>query len=350
VDEIKKQALSSCGQGAKVARRTVFSSALALPFVITAARQASAARYRYKFATGQSLTNPINIRIQQALDRIQNASNGKLHIRLFPNNELGSDTDQIGQVRSGAIQFLNVAASVLATVVPAASLVNVGFAFSDYDQVWKAVDGAVGQYINSQIQAAGIVPVTNLANNGFRQISTSTQQIRTPADLRGFKIRVPESPIFTSLFQALGAAPTSLNFNEVYTALQTHLVGGQENALTVIKTAKLYEVEKYCSLTNHIWDGFCLLANPAAFGNLPSDMQAVVRKELGGAVLAQRADEVQQDAALKPKLEQQGMTFIDVDKAAFKGVLAQSGFYGKWKAHFGSDAWSALESVTGPLG
>jgi tripartite ATP-independent transporter DctP family solute receptor len=229
-------------------------------------------------------------------------------------------------------------------------LVNVGFAFSDYGQVWKAVDGTAGHYIRGQIQAAGLVPLTNLANNGFRQITTSTRIIRTPADLHGFKIRVPESPIFTSLFQALGAAPTSLNFNELYTALQTHLVGGEENGLVPIETAKLYEVQKYCSLTNHIWDGFCLLGNPSAFTRLPTDLQAIVQKELTQAVLLQRADETQRDASLQPTLTQQGMTFIQVDRSAFKSALAQTDFYKEWRTRFGDTAWSALESASGTLG
>ena len=333
-----------------ITRRGILGGAMALPVAALTAERATAAIYRYKFATGQSLTNPINTRIQQAIDRISAASHGRLRIELFPNNELGSDTDQIGQVRSGAIQFLNVAASVLSTVVPAASLVNVGFAFSDYGQVWKAVDGAAGKYINGQIQAAGLVPLTNLGNNGFRQITTSTRMIRTPADLHGFKIRVPEAPIFTSLFQALGAAPTSLNFNEVYTALQTHLVGGEENGLVSIETAKLYEVQKYCSLTNHIWDGFCLLGNQAAFDRLPGDLQALMQKELAAAILMQRTDETQRDASLQPKLTQQGMTFIQVDKSAFKVALGQSDFYKQWHKRFGDEAWSALESVSGTLG
>lgn len=331
-------------------RRAALAGIAALPIATAIAPSARAAVYRYKFATGQSLTNPINTRIQQAIDRIKTASQGRLQIELFPNNELGSDTDQIGQVRSGAIEFLNVAASVLSTVVPAASLVNVGFAFSDYSQVWQAVDGAVGQYILGQIKAAGLVPLAGLGNNGFRQITTSTRMIRTPADLHGFKIRVPESPIFTSLFQALGASPTSLNFNELYTALQTHLVGGEENGLVAVETAKLYEVQKYCSLTNHIWDGFCLLGNKAAFDRLPGDLQAIVHKEMSQAVLQQREDETQHDASLQPQLTKQGMTFLKVDPAAFKAALGQSRFYREWHKRFGDQAWTALESVSGTLG
>jgi tripartite ATP-independent transporter DctP family solute receptor len=331
-----------------LSRRKIVAGAAALPLV--AIHSAKAAQFHYKFATGQSPTNPINLRLQEAINRIKTATGGQLQITLFPNNQLGSDTNQISQVRSGGIQFLNVAASVLSTVVPATSLVNVGFAFSNYDEVWKAVNGKVGQYILQQISAAGMVPLSNLGNNGFRQITTSVRPIRTPADLRDFKIRVPESPLFTSLFQALGAAPTSINFNELYTALQTHLVGGEENGLVTVETAKLYEVQKYCSLTNHIWDGFCLLGNKAAFDRLPPKFQTILKEEVAKSVLQQRADETRMDASLQPTLTKQGMTFINVDKAAFKAVLAKSSFYRQWHAKFGNNAWNALEAVSGTLG
>ncbi len=332
-----------------LSRRLVVAGAAALPLV--AIHKAEAAqRFHYKFATGQSPTNPINTRIQEAINRIQAATHGQMRITLFPNNQLGSDTDQISQVRSGGLQFLNVAASVLSTVVPAAALVNVGFAFANYGEVWKAVDGQVGQYILAQIAAAGIVPLTNLGNNGFRQITTSVKPIHAPADLQGFKIRVPESPLFTSLFHALGAAPASINFNELYTALQTHLVGGEENGLVTVETAKLYEVQKYCSLTNHIWDGFCLLGNKPAFDRLPAKFQVIIKTELAKSVIQQRADETRMDASLQPTLTKQGMTFIKVDKAAFKAALAKTDFYRQWHGKFGDKAWSALEAVSGKLG
>ena len=101
---------------------------------------------------------------------------------------------------------------------------------------------------------------------------------------------MPVSPIFTSLFKSLGANPTSINFNELYTALQTHLVDGQENGLVTIEAGKLYEVQKYVSETNHIWDPFWLLGNRRAVKALPDDLQAIVRREFDRAAMEQRAD------------------------------------------------------------
>ena len=330
-------------------RRALVAAGASLPLVAIRTRPANAAEFEFKFATGQSPGNPINLRTQEAIDRIREATGGRLDIKLFVNNQLGSDTDLISQVRAGGIEFLNISGSVLSTLVPAAALVNVGFAFSSYEQVYRGVDGELGKYIEQQIDRAGVALVAPFADNGFRQITSADAPINGPDDLKGFHIRVPVSPIFTSLFQALGAAPTSINFNELYTALQTKLVLGEENGLVVIDTGKLYEVQKYCSETSHIWDSFCQLGNRRAMGRLPPDMQEIVRRELKRSVLDQRADSQRLTASLKATLQGKGMTFVQPDKAAFRTALGKTSFYSDWKAKFGDAAWGALQAVSGPL-
>lgn len=331
-----------------LSRRSLVAAAT-LPLFAIRTRPAHAAEFDYKFATGQSPTNPINLRLQEGIDRIAKATDGRLQMKLFPNNQLGSDTDLISQLRAGGIEFLNVSNSVLSSLVPAAALVNVGFAFTNYDQVWRGVDGELGAYMTAQIEKSGIQVVAPYADNGFRQITSSETAIKGPGDLKGFHIRVPVSPIFTGLFQALGAAPTSINFNEVYTALQTKLVGGQENGLVVIETAKLYEVQKYCSQTSHIWDCFGLLANRRAMGRLPEGIQQIVKREIKQAVMDQRADAAKLEAGLKGELQKRGMQFIEVDRGAFRDALKKSTFYADWRGKFGDAGWVALQSVSGPL-
>jgi TRAP-type transport system periplasmic protein len=114
------------------------------------------------------------------------------------------------------------------------------------------VRGAIGK--------AGLHAFDTMWDNGYRQITSSTHPIVAPEDLRGFKIRVPVSPLWMSMFKALGASPAAINFNEVYSALQTRIVEGQENPVSLINLSKFYEVQKYVSSTNHMWDGFWTLA------------------------------------------------------------------------------------------
>ena len=331
-----------------VRRRTVLAAA-ALPLVAIAGRPAQAAEFTYKLATGQTLSQPINIRLEQALGRIKDATGGRLEIKFFPASQLGSDTDLLSQVRSGGIDFLNIAGSVLSTVAPAAAITNVGFAFSGYDQIWPGMDGALGQFLRAQIEKAGVLVVAKAADNGIRQLTSASKAITAPEDLKGYRIRVPVSPIFTSLFTAFGASPTSINFNELYTSLQTHLVDGQENGLVAIESGKLYEVQKYVAETSHIWDPFWLLGNRRSFARLPADLQDTVRRELDQAAVGQRSDVAQLDATLKAQLTAKGLVFAPVDRAAFRDALAKAGFYKSWRDKFGAEPWQALEAVAGPL-
>ena len=334
----------------KLSRRAVLAGSAALPLVAIGAGTARAAKYTLRLATGQAPSHPVNIRAGEAIARLAKATGGALEIKLFPNNVLGSDPDLITQVRSGGVDMINMASSILATLVPAAAITNLGFAFSGYPEVWKAMDGGLGHAIASEIGKRGITQVGRAWDNGFRQITSSKKPILSPADLKGFKIRVPPAPMLTSLFQSLGAAPSPIAFNEVYTSLQTGLVGGQENPLAIIYTAKLYEVQKFCSLSGHSWDAYLMLAHPASLARLPAKMREMVIAEFDRAGQEERADSAKLAANLQAKLTQHGMTFHSVDKAAFRTALRKTDYYPSWKAKFGPELWKTLESTTGALG
>ncbi|MDR3521150.1 MAG: TRAP transporter substrate-binding protein [Acidocella sp.] len=332
----------------KLTRRSTLA-ALPLVAIIGATRARAAAQFTYKLATGQAPSHPVNVQAKAAAARILEATGGRLQIDVFPAAQLGTDAQLLSQVRLGGVQFINLASSVLATYVPDAGIVNIGFAFDGYDKVWQAMDGELGGFISKQISQKGLMTIGKSWNNGFREITSSEKPIHTPADLASFKIRVPNAPLLTSLFKALGAYPTPIDFSEVYTALQTHLVEGQENPLAIINSAKLYEVQKYCSLSSHVWDGYWILGNPAAFQALPADIQAIVLKEFTAAGLAERADTQALESSLQKDMAAKGLTFVDVDKSQFRAKLASAGFYADWKAKFGDETWGLLEQAVGKL-
>ncbi len=225
-------------------RRSLLAGA-SLPLFAIRSRPARAAEFSLKLANNSPVTHPQSVRQSQAADRIRQATNEQVDIQVFPNNQLGSDTDMLSQLRSGALDYFTLSGLILSTLVPAASINGIGFAFKDYDTVWQAMDGKLGAYVRGEIDKRGLIAMEKIWDNGFRQITSSTHPIKAPADLRGFKIRVPVSPLWTSMFQALGASPISINFAEVYSALQTKIAEGQENPLSLIQIAKLYEVQKY---------------------------------------------------------------------------------------------------------
>jgi tripartite ATP-independent transporter DctP family solute receptor len=330
-------------------RRRCIGAAAALPLFNILPQRAFAAEFNYKLATGQDPTHPVNKRAQEAIDRIRTATNGRLDIKLFPANQLGSDTDLMSQVRNGGVEFFNQASSVLSTLVPAAGIVNTGFAFSDSDQVLKAMDGNLGKYVRGQIEKVGLLTMSKPWENGFRQITTSSKPINSPDDLKGLKLRVPAAPMLSTLFTALGASPTPINFNEVYSALQTKLVEGQENPLAIIATARLYEVQKYCSTSNHVWDAYWILGNRKAVDRLPKDIQDIVFAEFEKSADDERADIAALSKSLRTDLASKGLQFVDVDKKAFKAALGKTTFYKDWRGKFGDEAWALLEDNAGSL-
>ena len=330
-----------------VGRRLVMGAALPLFAIRT--RPAQAAEFSYKYANNTPATHPLNIRTNEAVARIAEATGGRVEIKIFPNNQLGSDTDMLSQVRTGAIEFFTLSGLILSTLVPAASINGIGYAFSSYDQVWPAMDGKLGGYVRSEIAKRGLLAMDRVFDNGFRQTTTSTKPIRTPDDFKGLKMRVPVSPLWTSMFTALGASPASINFSEVYSALQTRVVDGQENPLAIIETAKLYEVQKFCSATNHMWDGYHMLANRRAWDKLPADAQEVVAREFNRSAVDERKDIAALNSSLRGKLEASGLAFNEVDAGAFRDALRKAGFYAEWRGKYGDEAWHVLEEAVGGL-
>ncbi|MRX48987.1 DctP family TRAP transporter solute-binding subunit [Paracoccus sp. S-4012] len=330
-------------------RRTILmgaaAGALAAPFIRPGA--ARAAEFTMKLANNQPMTHPTNIRAAEAVAAIAEESGGRVDVQVFPSNQLGADTDVLSQLRAGGVEFFLLSPIILSTLVPNASINGVGFAFPDYDTVWSAMDGDLGAYERSEIEKAGLVVMDRIWDNGFRQTTSSTRPIVTPEDFEGFKIRVPVSPLWTSMFTAFGAAPTSINFAEVYSALQTGVVDGQENPLAIMQTAKLWEVQEFASMTNHMWDGFWLLGNRRAWQALPEDLQEIVAKHFNEAGMNQRADVMAMNQTLRDDLEAEGFVFNEVDPVPFEQKLRDVGFYAEWKKNYGDEAWAILEAAVG---
>lgn len=331
-------------------RRTILKSAALASLIGLTSKSAlaQAGTFNYKAATNVPVNHPIYVRLSEAFEKIKQETGGKVNISIFPNSQLGSDTDMLSQVRSGGVDFLTVPGVVLANLVPMASLNSVGFIFSDYSAVWKAMDGQFGGYIRSHITKANLVVFDKIWDNGFRHV-TSYKPISSAADMAGLKIRVPVSPLLLSLFKSLGAAPSPINFNELYSALQTKVVEAQENALPLFTTAKLYEVQKNVALTAHSWDGYWFLANKRSFSALPAPMRDIVSKHIDAAALDQRMDSEKQSISLQKDLIAKGLVFTKPDRKTFKDALQKANFYSEWKLKFGHEAWAQLEAVAGKL-
>src|SRR3982074_651190 len=329
----------------KASAASAVMGSVGAPFVA----RAQAPEFTYKYANNLPDSHPMNARAKEMAAAIKTETQGRFDLQIFPNNQLGSDTDMLSQIRSGGIEFFTLSGLILATLVPAASINGIGFAFPDYDTVWKAMDGDLGAFVRGEIGKANLAAMDKIWDNGFRQTTSSSKPINSPDDFKGFKIRVPVSPLWTSMFKAFDASPASINFSEVYSALQTKIVEGQENPLALISTAKLYEVQKYCSLTNHMWDGFWFLANRRAWEKLPEDVRTRAAKTNNAAAVKERGDTEKLNGTVREELAGKGLTFNQPEVDAFRDKLRSAGFYAEWKGKYGEQAWARLEKSVGKL-
>ena len=307
------------------------------------------AKFNLKIAISIPESHPTSAALKAACAEVLKESNGRLTIEVYPNGQLGSDTDTVSQVRSGAIDFVCTAGTIWGNLVPVTSINTVAFAFPDYATVWKAMDGDLGAHMRAAFDKVNLVAVGKVFDHGFRQITHSSKPITVPKDLEGMKIRVPASPILTSLFKGLGASPATVPIGELYTALQTKVVDGEENALPTIDATKLYEVQKFCSYTSHVWDCFTLVGNKRSWNALPDDLKALVTRIFDAHAIKQRAAHEVLNASLEAKLKGAGMQFNQVDGRPFREVLQKSGYYTEWQRKFGPEAWALLERYSGKL-
>ena len=332
-------------------RRTLLTgtAALALPTLAPLAR-AQKAEFTMKYGNNLPITHPMNVCANEMVAKILSDTKGRVDIKVFPSSQLGTDTDMLSQIRSGAIDYFTLSPLILGTLVPSAQISGVGFAFKDYNQVWAAMDGDLGAHVRKEIAARSTMfAFDKIWDNGYRQMTSSARAITKPDDLKGMKMRVPPSPFWVSMFKAFEASPATINFAEVYTALQTKIVDGQENPLAIIATAKLHEVQQFCSITNHMWDGFWFLANKQSFARLPADLQEIVTRNVNKAGLNQRDDVRKLNDSLLGELKAKGMAINTTDAELFRAKLRAAGFYAEWHKKFGDEAWAVLEKYTGKL-
>lgn len=334
-----------------IKRRTFLAGSATAIGAMALTSRASAAQFNYKLGHSTPAEHPFNKRLMEMSAEVLEKSSGKLNIQIFPASQLGGDNDLLSQVRSGAVEFFPAAGLILASVLPVTAVDGMGFAFPSYDKIWSAMDGDLGKFVRNEIVTkTNLVPMDKMWDLGYRQITNSSRPIKTADDLTGLKMRVPGAPALVSLFQALGVAPVSMQFGEIYTALQTKVVDGQENPLSQIDIGKFYEVQKYLALSNHVWDGFWMVANGPAWKRLPEDLQQLVNASFNAKALLERADLVALNKGLADQLKAKGMEITTPDTASFRAKLKAAGFYDTWKAKIGADAWSLLEGYAGKLG
>ena len=306
-------------------------------------------QFKWKWGISLNREHSVSVRAAEGFAKIRRDTGGRLDIEAFPNAVLGNDPQMLEQLRVGALEMLGYAGGTLDTLVPVASIESVAFIFPSRDVAFAAMDGELGAIVRQDTGTRGIVVLDHLWEAGYREFTTSTHPIHTAADLAGVRLRVPPGKLRIDTFRSLGASPTPVVPSELYTALQTHIVDAQESTLLVIDAFRLYEVQKYCSLTNHAWGGHWNLVNTDKWRSLPAEFQTIVQRRMTEAVMLQRRDSLVQSRSVADKLRREGLTINPTSPESFRSKLRASGYYERWREEYGPRAWAALEKYAGKL-
>ncbi|HEX6980669.1 MAG TPA: TRAP transporter substrate-binding protein [Alphaproteobacteria bacterium] len=264
------------------------------------------------------LANEQDVWHQAALkfgEELKALSNGSMEVQVFPNESLGKEMDLINGMQLGTVD-MTITGESLQNWAPSAALLAIPYALTSLEQLDKVAGGPIGEKIAAEvIQKARVRPIAYFAR-GPRNL-TSNRPITKPEDLNGFRMRVPNVPLFVSVWTALGARPTPMAFSEVFTALQNNTIEGQENPLALIKAANFNEVQKYVNKTEHVRSWIYLVIGERRFQSLTKDQQAAVLEAGKRAQAYERKLFLEAEQKLEDELKARGMTFVDVDMAAF---------------------------------
>jgi TRAP-type transport system periplasmic protein len=248
-------------------------------------------------------------------DELKALTDGRIEVEVYPNETLGKEMDVINGMQLGTAD-MTITGESLQNWAPMAALLAVPYAYKSLEDMDAVASGDLGDRIKAQIiEKAGIRPIAYFAR-GPRNL-TSNRPITTPAELSGLKMRVPNVPLFLNVWQALGASPTPMAFSEVFTSLQNGTIDAQENPLALIKSANFAEVQKYVNKTEHVRSWIYLTISEGAWGKLSEADQANVMEAAKRAQTYERELFLAQETSLVSELEAAGMTFVDVDGAAF---------------------------------
>ncbi len=245
---------------------------------------------------------------------------GRVKIEVFPSGQLGTEKEVIEGMQIGTIQAGLIGSGSFQFVEPKFGIIEMPYAWTSREQAFAALDGDLGTALSDLLRPKGI-EVLGWWENGFRNITNNVRPIEKPADLEGLKIRVTPDKVRLATFELLGAQPAPLSFGELYSALQQGVFDAQENPLSIIDSASFFEVQKYVSMTGHIWGAACLTVSSVTWAQISPEDQAVVKEAAVKWGNAQRQMIANSETALVEKLKSKGMQFNDVDKAAFIEAL-----------------------------
>ena len=277
--------------------------------------------------------HPQVMMIERVAADVKAKTNGRIDIQGFPNGQMGGSRDMIEAVSNGTQQLVTEGAANFGAWIPSISVTEAPFIWKNPEHLIKALNGPLLEKYNEQLIKARGMRILGAVYYGTRHLTTSNRPVKTVDDAKGLKVRVPENDVFKAMAEAWGAKPTPMNFNELYLALKTGTVDGQENPLPTIKSGKFQEVQKYIILTGHIMTPRLVVVNEAFWQKVPADDRKIVEDVLKTHMAWADSEIKKQEVALLDEFKAAGVTIIQPDVESFrKATLAvvPAKFEAKW--------------------
>ena len=275
---------------------------------------------------------------------VSERSGGNVTVAVFPNDQLanGNASRGIEMIASGSIDLAAYATCTLAVIDEKLPVATIPWIFDDYAQAREVIDTTGGEYYAQRLAMKGMTYLGSF-HNGFRQITNSKHEVTTPADMENLKIRVPGSVVYMGFFRALGADPTSMNWSEVFTAIQQGTIDGQENGVSITSTSKMQEVQDYLTMWNYSYENDLFVANTEIWESLEPQTQELLQECATEACEWGRDVLEAEEAQILEEFEAAGMTITyltEEEQAAFDEAIAS--FKAEMEAYFGPEACAAF--------
>jgi len=264
---------------------------------------------------------------------VEKRTGGRYKIQPFYSGSLGAEREATEAVQLGTQELTFTSSGPIPNFVPEVKILDVPFLFRDYGHARAVLDGPIGQELLQKFDARGIKALA-WGENGFRHMTNSKRAVNGPEDLKGLKMRTMENPVHVQAYKGFGIIPTPMAFSEVFTALQQGTVDGQENPLSVITSAKFDQVQKYLTMTGHVYSPCVFLMNKEAFDKLSAADKTAFLEAAKEGVKANRLRVDSDEKMAVADLRAKGMTVVDqVDKTRYQAALAP--VYADFEKQFG---------------
>lgn len=303
-------------------RKTLIRATLAVAAALAMAPAAMAQTTKLTLGHGAAPGNPRHEAAVKFAELVKTRTAGRIEVQVSPSAQLGDDAAMVTALRTGALDLSANSQGAVAAVVPEYAAFGMPFLFASLPQAWKVLDGALGKELADKSAEKGLI-VLGYWDNGVRHMSNSKRPILKPADLQGMKMRTPPDAVTVDIMKALGAEAQQIKFAELYVALQQGVVDGQENPLMNIHASKLYEVNKFVSLTGHKYEMTPFLMSKRSWERLPEADRKALNEAAAEATALQRKLSQEADEKLVAELKAKGVRVDVADKAAFEQATAQ---------------------------